>query len=420
MINFKEISENLETVVKKTLQVLQDPAYEERKNKFRYSTLFLRQMIPPNILNKLSHSFLEIVKGDKGLGWRFLKELEQYESLETTFFQQIIVNFVCEYVYEAGGVDEFDEEAFMGVFQSLKENWVKKVHEITWWVALENFELKMEDIETQLSEKISLIHPPGNILKRYISEMSEDEISYLSKKFPPTESTLFLKINEASDGEHTELPTSTVKKVLFVLRLIGGGSVYPLGYLKMGDIGLLSSGINFSQDSTPDLSQYYDYTKINNNGLEMVRKLFIRTDFENSWYRVAGSRFMLSSIRSDNSDVLIDSVIGLESLLLPKDNDKELSFRFKLNGALLLAFSLNEAIELTSIFKEIYDTRSRIVHGGREETGNEGLYRISRDASDLLRRILFVIIQGNFESRESWDIHLRCLPFKWIPESGTS
>jgi len=85
------------------------------------------------------------------------------------------------------------------------------------------------------------------------------------------------------------------------------------------------------------------------------------------------NRFILGRTRSDEVDKLVDYVIAWESILLTlraKEAKEELSYRFRLNGALLLSFSQRnrDRYALLSKMRHAYAMRSTIVHGGTDES----------------------------------------------------
>ena len=78
-------------------------------------------------------------------------------------------------------------------------------------------------------------------------------------------------------------------------------------------------------------------------------------------------RFTLGCGRVDQADRLIDFVVALEALLLPYDKEarnSNLSYRFSLHGAFFLAEAPLERRTVFEGLKKLYDTRSRLVHGG--------------------------------------------------------
>lgn len=83
-------------------------------------------------------------------------------------------------------------------------------------------------------------------------------------------------------------------------------------------------------------------------------------------------RFLLGRKRADLVDKLVDYVIAWEALLLTSDGNpitQELSYRFSLNGAVLIS-SANIKTKPNEVYKKMkgaYSARSTIVHGGSEK-----------------------------------------------------
>jgi hypothetical protein len=84
-------------------------------------------------------------------------------------------------------------------------------------------------------------------------------------------------------------------------------------------------------------------------------------------------------------DILLESVIGLDGLLVPGGGDS--SYRFKLHGAVLLSNDSEKTLELYKKLGKIYDMRSGAAHG---ESRGESLGN-ARDARMYLSRAIFKI-----------------------------
>ena len=79
-------------------------------------------------------------------------------------------------------------------------------------------------------------------------------------------------------------------------------------------------------------------------------------------------RFVSGCARQIPADALIDFTITLESLLLPYDENArrgDLSYRFRIHGAHYLAIDISDRNEIFQQLRNIYDTRSRLVHGAK-------------------------------------------------------
>ena len=68
----------------------------------------------------------------------------------------------------------------------------------------------------------------------------------------------------------------------------------------------------------------------------------------------------MCSITQDDS--LVYLTIAMENILLPKE-DRELRYKFSLRAALILSEKFEIRQKIKDIFKKVYDSRSKIVHG---------------------------------------------------------
>lgn len=83
---------------------------------------------------------------------------------------------------------------------------------------------------------------------------------------------------------------------------------------------------------------------------------------ERHYLRIPAQRLVDGGGRYREDDVIIDYAIGLEALLL-KGITHELSYRFSLRGATILAWNGGKRNEFFKQLRDFYDIRSKIVHG---------------------------------------------------------
>jgi hypothetical protein len=100
---------------------------------------------------------------------------------------------------------------------------------------------------------------------------------------------------------------------------------------------------------------------------ETVRQL-ARYSISNpaSVHELALSRFYTGVTRSSRADGILDFAIALEALLLPYDEDArrgDLSYRFRIHGGYFLSGIKNERGKVARQLTELYNLRSRLVHG---------------------------------------------------------
>ena len=94
----------------------------------------------------------------------------------------------------------------------------------------------------------------------------------------------------------------------------------------------------------------------------------IQTESSYRHLRLAYRRLRTAASRGQQEDVLIDYVIGLESLLARDTPQLESTFRFRLRGAALLSESFGKPRQRIKRMGDLYSLRSAIVHGDADET----------------------------------------------------
>lgn len=114
---------------------------------------------------------------------------------------------------------------------------------------------------------------------------------------------------------------------------------------------------HFSQESLP-LSRY-DISPEETSALKRYAQLFQEA---HPTLQMATQRLVDAARRTKPEDTIVDSVIGLESVLLFSPGDtSELRFRFSLNYSAL--FPKEGRQEAFYLARQLYDLRSKIVHG---------------------------------------------------------
>jgi len=99
----------------------------------------------------------------------------------------------------------------------------------------------------------------------------------------------------------------------------------------------------------------------------------------------------MCSITQDDS--LVNLTIAMENILLPKE-ERELRYKFSLRAALILSEKFEMRQKIKDIFKKVYDTRSKIVHGV-EPTVDRGNFLIY---FQLCRKIICIYL----ENKHKW------------------
>ena len=113
---------------------------------------------------------------------------------------------------------------------------------------------------------------------------------------------------------------------------------------------------------------------------------------------LAVHRFITGAARQSDADAVLDFTIVLESLLLPYDENArrgDLSYRFRVHGAYYLASDSRERQAVAKQLGSIYETRSRLVHGGKYPD-NTKISEARDIAYNLARRGLLRAIHSGF------------------------
>jgi hypothetical protein len=113
---------------------------------------------------------------------------------------------------------------------------------------------------------------------------------------------------------------------------------------------------------------------------------------------IALSRFGSAHGDRTATDALIDLVVSLEALLLPREPEAELRFRLALYGAYATGAAAGERLTVFKQLARVYDTRSKIVHGSRVDAAE--LQDVVAVAKRLTARILLRGIDQGWPSQD--------------------
>jgi hypothetical protein len=117
------------------------------------------------------------------------------------------------------------------------------------------------------------------------------------------------------------------------------------------------------------------------------------------------SDFYPNGADKNAADALLDFTIALEAVLLPYDRNArhaDLSYRFRMHGAHFLAADATHRSDTVRALGRIYDTRSRLVHGGNYPT-YEQIRQARDEAEELARRGLLRAIFEGFPTPEVFN-----------------
>jgi hypothetical protein len=142
-----------------------------------------------------------------------------------------------------------------------------------------------------------------------------------------------------------------------------------------------------------------------------LRQFFVARKNTQGRMHITADRFVRYLRGRDSGDSLTDLCISLESLL---DSQTEIKFKFGTSLARLTGKKGQEAIETADVLEDLYDLRSKVVHGDpaavklrqKMETKLPKLRIIARAV--LTRYVLFM----SEHTRSDWKKHLRNVLFE--------
>lgn len=106
---------------------------------------------------------------------------------------------------------------------------------------------------------------------------------------------------------------------------------------------------------------------------------------EHHYLQVPIRRLRAAGTRAEKEDALVDCVVGLEALLGTDDEKTEIGYRFRIRGSVVLAKYKKDRRFYLNSMRNLYDLRSRIVHG--QTVSSKQLDSALPEAESTLRKV---------------------------------
>lgn len=244
--------------------------------------------------------------------------------------------------------------------------------------------------------------------------------------------TVAVPFNENYDRK---APMNQFAHALCSLRLLKDGYVgrLPTRHWIKGDPAGFDGRIQFGPeylDSDFNVINHGDIYLLESSKAEELRRIFSKvSSIKATSLHVSVTRFGRLYAREDPVDELLDLIVALESLYLPATSG-ELAFRLASRAAVHLGGKDGrKKYEVFQLIKELYDLRSKVVHGsiaGIHSTSLKGVEGLTvmqalEIGRDFLRRGLNgVLLEVGEDRHKEWAHHLDALmvkgePFFWPP-----
>ncbi len=207
----------------------------------------------------------------------------------------------------------------------------------------------------------------------------------------PSERWSILDIR-AEDAGSTRQPVGQVFSKVNELRraALSALPILSPGYFSVVALGVRNryGPIAGSQTPVPEnIGRGHPYV-LNGEDVERLREWWPRIrdimTSDDHYLRLPAQRLFDGGSRSRADDAVIDYAIGLEALLLAGTQD-ELSYRFSLRGATILAWDKPGKAQHFQRLKSFYDVRSAVAHG--RVVPREKLSTAMSDGEEVLRQI---------------------------------
>jgi len=203
-----------------------------------------------------------------------------------------------------------------------------------------------------------------------------------------TETKLTFSINPIEDIQSYVLESldKEIKKILESIHIV-----------KKGSIQILGKFFKYSPDFIPNLNnlyysscqyQYLQVNVITESESEYIEKIYEELGKKGpNKLNIAIARLTDSENRLSPIDSLIDSIIGIESLINPTDTGEQ-TFKMSLYYAFL--FEKEKRKENYNTLKSVFNTRNKIVHGGIGTNTSTDLFLLDQasDGKNILRKLI--------------------------------
>lgn len=398
----KRIYSGMKELVKKSLDILDRSGFEyiEDSN----IEVDLKNIPPVSFLlnDKISRQIsLKIEEIEKTKEFAYTCDLvNKIPTFQSDFKWDDLSHFLIAYCNLKKDLD-FDEAIFNGLYKRFEEKLYGK-----------NYTMALCPLKKFYLETDELVLDGGIKIRR----ISQGELSFINKemagntlkKLDDIQFTIdytydineFRKPQDADDWNWIAWQNATAiceKKfieIIALLRLFKDGDFHnPLENLQVPFWGTVPKGIHFNlcDRRIPEDKKYVLEREEAEDFTEFYRKSLRFSDDKRMF--IALERFNLAYEKKRFEDNIIDYVIALEALFGTMRN--RIGMEIKLKSGFLVEDSKEEITEIYKFMRDLYDLRSRIVHGDGikipMKIGKEDYYsdhRLKSDIIEIFRKII--------------------------------
>ncbi len=321
----------------------------------------------------------------------------------------ILENFIEDYFDEALSLhpNYWNDGIFNNLYRCFEQSIDSEIQNISLWFPLYNFQCETEIKEITIDTHLRMTQPDTTLQGKFANTFApsfDGSWILLQDWFVKMDLKQTIATMNPSFDEQPEL-----NALLLALRLIGGGNAKIHEAIVLNIPGELRQYRNtVVQKTVLGTQKIGNLTRFNTTDLATVLRYYklIKDDDINN--NISLSRFAMANERAQSSDIIIDSVIALENLLLVGEK-QENRFKFAIRGAWLLEpGDIRKREEVFDKLKSLYDRRSDLVHGSRWGDKKMSAKQVAEIADAELRRVLRMWLDYN--GQKPWADFIGKLP----------
>jgi len=307
----------------------------------------------------------------------------------------VAARFLSDYFSTMPGSQiAFDNQAYELLWREFIGTIDTGLGNVAWWAPVYNAQWVGEPIAIGLDDLNVLVEPPPRVMIELVtygrhSQMIEPQAwlqttARIDLKAPPV----------------AEPPINGARNLASAVRLVFDGHAFARTITMLPQPGVPGGYGQFSGWRGRPAAWWAGIPSILDPTLQTkLTARFNQLQKLGNPFDVVLARYEAAVSKLDADERLIDATIGLEALLLGgSGSSTEVTFRFAMTGAWLLASQPVQRIELNRLLTELYGRRSDIVHGDRKRKRKLPA-NPENVAVDLLRELLTRVLDSGY----SWD-----------------
>jgi len=321
---------------------------------------------------------------------------------------KLILNFLVELLTNLNS-KKFNYKKFDAMFLKFYNHVHTELFSVFCFITLRNF----------TSKKTTFIFPNNQIFRlrtsdEFLNICSIDEnvesIPRIHTNFQNI--THVIGVNILKTSIDVKTIQQRLEPFLFALKIYHEGNVQFGGvYYRESDTWRVKSPICMLPEpilEKPELKYQLESGSFTEKDFQKFILEFSKINFHRGKYVFLGrsiKRFSQAIENKNNLDKIVDFITCMESLY--SSNEQQLSFRFAMRTAIVLGQTTRQKIMIQEFILQIYNLRSKIVHGdvlppiiidGKQIELDSCLKILEKISRNSIKIVLYLL--GNFESKE--------------------